>query len=237
MTITELLASFVNHNIDREDALRALFAHRGWLVPLRAGLKRAIETNVANTDSAWIMSGDESYRAACTRFSAEAIGEVARFEHVDEILVDLTDDARALLIEPAGPITQHCMGDDLLTIRLVAQAVFIERAMRQKQYPVIRRGRYLIPYYGTPGHGHEIISIPTIHGRMIPVFTSEGAVARFLETGTPENRARVRFMPVDGDGLFGGADPTKADGLIVNIAGPESFGFDIATCRAIGAAE
>lgn len=68
MTITELLASFVNHNLDREDALRALLAHRGWLVPLRAGSKRAIEANVANTMSAWIMSGDENYRAAVRSF-------------------------------------------------------------------------------------------------------------------------------------------------------------------------
>ncbi len=96
--------------------------------------------------------------------------------------------------------------------------------------PRIRAHRaYLVPFFGELGKGHQVIVMPTPRGNMIAAFTTEDAVDAFLATGSAANRAKVKFVGTPGDELFGNASQT-AQGVIVNIAGPKPYGFDLDAC-------
>ena len=99
MSITQVLIAIAQRQIDPEEGFRELLAHEGWLVPVTPGASsaREVETNVANTRSAWIMSDPEQYEAACRRYSQDAIGPVVPAGHLDEVIAE----AAARLVDPA----------------------------------------------------------------------------------------------------------------------------------------
>jgi hypothetical protein len=67
---------------------------------------------------------------------------------------------------------------------------------------------------------------------MVAAFTAVDAVNAFLAIGSEENRAAVKFIVIDGESLFGSA-PDIAQGVLVNPAGPRTFGFTLEACRDI----
>ena len=71
---------------------------------------------------------------------------------------------------------------------------------------------------------------------MVPASTAEDAVDRFVESGSKEDQARVSFVGVDGETLFGQVAPAMAQGVLVNVAGPRTYGFTLETCRDIATA-
>ena len=79
--------------------------------------------------------------------------------------------------------------------------------------------------------------LPTTRGRMIAAFTTADAVARYLATAADELRGTVKLAMVEGAVLFGEVAPLLGDGVIINIAGPRTFGFDLPACREIAMQE
>jgi hypothetical protein len=168
VSITQILIAIAQRQIDPEDGFRELLAHSGWLVPIKPGASsaREVETNVANTRSAWIMSDAEQYEAACRRYAKEAIGSVVPAAHLDEVIAELPLDLWILRIEPGGPVSVPLQGDDLATFRAVARGVYVERALAEQRFAEVRAyDRFIVAYADTPGQPSETIVLETCPGR------------------------------------------------------------------------
>jgi hypothetical protein len=239
MTPTEAIIANFNKQLGRWELLRAFLAHPGWRVarPRADAAPTIIVSDEAFTAASWIFSCEEAYQAACKEFTAEAVGSVSPAEHLDEVIAMLDPRVVVLRIDPGYMIALHIQTDELAAFKRFARCVRIERAMADNALELVRRhDGYYVPYYGVLGEGHQVIALPTERGSMIAAFTAEDAVDQFLATGSAENRARVKFVQVDGDALFAVAAPQMAEGVIVNIAGPRTFGFDLARCRDVASA-
>ena len=240
MSITQTLIAIGQHQIDLEEGFRELLAQPGWLVPTKHGASSArdMATNVANTRSAWIMSGPEQYEAACRLYSKEAIGPVMSAEHLEDVIAELPDELWILRIEPGGPVSVPLQGEDLETFRRVARGVRIERAIVERRFSEVRaHNGFIVAYDATPGQRPQMIALGTDRGPMIAAFTTEGAAQRFRASIPPEELGSVGFTVCDGGVLFGEAAPAVAQGVVVNGKGPNSMKLDLAACRAVAEAE
>lgn len=229
----------VNRQLSYHAMLRAFLAFDGWRVlrPRPDAPPTIMVTDESFTATAWLFSTDEAYQAAVAQHTAEAMGPSSRVERLDELVAALDPKIAVLRIDPSSPIALHIQTDRLDAFRRLARGARIERAMAEHRYAELRRhDAYYVPYFGVLGQGHNVIALPTERGQMVAAFTAEDAIEAFLATGTAENRAKVKFVAVDGDVLFGEAGPKLAQGVIVNIAGPRTFGFDLEVCRDIATA-
>jgi hypothetical protein len=239
MTPQDAIIANFNGELDRAAMQRALLAHPDWRAPWPAGgsAPTMIITDANMTPTAWLLSSEEAYRAACREQGEAAIGPVAPIAHLDEVIAQLDPRIVVLRIDPGSPIALHIQTDELDAFRRLARGVRIERAMAASDFAALRaHDGYYVPYYGVLGQGHQVIALPTERGSMVAAFTAEDAVNRFLATGTEENRVAVKFVRVDGEALFEHAAPQLAQGVIVNIAGPRTFGFDLTICKDIAGA-
>jgi hypothetical protein len=189
-------------------------------------------TDANMTVAAWLLSSDEAYAAACKQFHAEAIGPVSRVARLEDVIAELDAKIVVLRVDPGSTIALHIQTDQLDVFRRIARGARVERAMAEHRYADIRNhDRYYVPYFGELGRGHTVIALPTERGSMVAAFTADDAIDRFLATGSEENRKAVKFATVGGEELFGNAGPTLAQGVIVNVAGPHPYGFDLEGCR------
>ena len=124
-------------------------------------------------------------------------------------------------------------GEELEAFVRMVQGVRLERAMAERDLARVYHGDYIVPYYGELGRGHEIICLPVQDKTLVLGFTSEDAIHRFLETGPEQNRTDVKFIEVSGADLFTEAAPAFAEGVVINIAGPRTFAFDLETCASL----
>lgn len=239
MTPTDAIIANVNREISFHAMLREFLAFEGWRMPQpKPDAPPTIMVTDANmTAATWLLSGEEAYQAACKEFHDEAVGPVAPVARIEDVIAVLDPKIVVLRIDPGSPIALHIQTDQLDVFRRIARGARIERAMAERRYADIKQyDRYFVPYFGVLGQGHNVIALPTERGSMVAAFTAEDAIDMFLATGSEENRKTVKFVAVDGEVLFGQAGPQMAQGVIVNVAGPRPFGFDLEACRDIASA-
>jgi hypothetical protein len=238
MTPTEAILALVNKQLPRDAMFRVMLGHKGWRVPRPEGatLPTIIVTDMNAPVTIWAFSTEIAYQTACTKHNAAAIGPTATLDCLDEAIAEDDPRVERLVIDPESPIAFEIKTDALAAFRKIARAVRVERAMVAGDYRATRvYGAYLVPYFGVLGQGHNIITVGTPKGSMIAAFTAADAAEAFLATGSPEQRANVKFVQISGDQLFGVVEQI-AQGVIVNVAGPQSFGLELATCKEIAAA-
>jgi hypothetical protein len=236
----QLVMRHINEQLPRPWLFRELFAHDGWRVPCPADSGGARPTiiiaDAAMTPTMYAFSDDEAYQSSCKALTAEAIGPTAIVRHLEDLIADLDPRITAIRIDPSSPISLSMFGEELTGTTHFAQAVRVERAMREERFSLVRAyDRYVIPYFGELGKGHNFISLPSPYGNMIAAFTAHDAVDAFLAAGNDESRAAVKLVRVDGPTLFGDV-AGMAQGVIVNNFGPKAFGFDAQACRKVLAA-
>jgi hypothetical protein len=221
MTIQDEILRNFNRELGREGLYRALLDHGDW----RGG---------GASGFVWIASTQDGADRITSSVREDLIGTVTAIPQLDDHLVALAPGTQLFKIDPAGPLSLVVDANELATFQRFAAGYRAERAIAARDYPRVRAfEQYLVPYYGVLGEGHQVIALPTEHGTMVPAFTTVDAVARFLDTGSAENRARVKFIGASGDVLFGEVGPAFAQGVIINIAGPRTFGFDLNACRLV----
>ena len=188
------------------------------------------------TAAIWAFSSEQAYQTASNELTSMAIGPVQRIDRLDEVLTH--DDPRVvqLVIDPSSPLTFRIQTDELASLRRMAGAVSVERAIKAEEYKKVRAyQRYAVPYFGVLGQGHNLITMPSERGKMLAAFTAADAIDAFLQAGSAENRAAVKFVIVDGGQLFGTVQQI-ASGVLMNPMGPRTFGFELPACRDIAAA-
>jgi hypothetical protein len=221
MTIQDAILKNFNRELSREALYRALLDHADW----RGG---------GASGFVWIASTQNGADKIASSVREDLIGTVTAIPQLDDHLLALPPDTKLFKIDPVGPLSLVVDANELTRMRRFAAGYRTERAIAAGDYPrVLAFAQYLVPYYGVLGEGHQVLALPTEHGTMVPVFTTVDAIELFLETGDAESRARVRFQGARGDVLFGEIGPTFAKGVIVNIAGPRTFGFDLNACRLV----
>jgi hypothetical protein len=238
MTPTEAILAHVNDKVPRDATFRAILGHTGWWVPRPVGatLPTIIVTDINAPVTIWAFSSDAAYQAACAKHHKEAIGDISVVGHLDDVLVEDDPRVQRLMIDPESPIAFEIKTDALAAFRKLARAVRVERAMTEGDYATVRKfGAYFVPYFGVLGQGHNIITVGSPKGSMVAAFTSVDQAEAFLATGSAEQRAKVNWIQVDGDQLFGVVQDI-AQGVIINFAGPRPFGFELATCQDIAKA-
>lgn len=238
MTPRDAILAHVNRKLGKYELYRALLAHDDWRVPRPQGaeLPTIMISDAAMTPSIWAFSDEAAYADACKAVDAAAIGPVARLAHLDEALSAEDPRAVRLSIDPSSVIAFHVQTDELAVLRRLARGVRVERAMTERDCPTIRAyDRYGVPYFGELGKGHNLITLPSARGSMLAAFTAADAIDAFLAAGSAENRAQVKFAIVDGEQLFGIVEGV-AKGVLINAAGPKTFGFELDACREIAAA-
>jgi hypothetical protein len=238
MKPSDAILAHVNRKLGTHELYRLLLAHQGWIVPKPVGatLPTVIVADAALTGSILAFSDEAAYQASCKEMHAAAIGPVARIPFLDEVLSE--DDPRVvrLSIDPAAPIVFHIQTDELASLRRLARAVAVERAMTERDYAkVLAYPRYAVPYFGVLGQGHNLITLPSQRGKMLAAFTAADSIDAFLAAGSEENRAQVKFALIDGAQLFGTVHEI-ASGVLMNAMGPRTFGFELDTCREIAGA-
>ncbi len=238
MTPTDAILAHVNRQLGSHELYRTLLAHEDWRVPRPPGasLPAIIISDTAMTASIWAFSSEAAYRAACAEMHEAAIGPIDRVQRLDEVLSE--DDPRVvrLSIDPSSPIAFHVQTDELASLRRLARAVAVERAMTAHDHArVAAYPRYAVPYFGVLGQGHNLITLPSQRGKMLAAFTAADAIDAFLAAGSAENRTLVKFIIVDGLQLFGTVHEI-ASGVLMNPMGPRTFGFELDACRDIAAA-
>jgi hypothetical protein len=214
-----------NHNqeVSRLAMYRALFDHTDWRGGGAGGFL-------------WIASTEEGAAKIGDSVRADLIGETAAIPHLDDYIAKLPANLPILKVDPAGPISLVMGESDMPYLLPFAHGVRAERAMRERDYARVRAyDFYFVPYYGELGKGHQIIQLPTERGSMVAAFTAWDAIERFLATGSDDNRAKVKFVTIAGEDLFA-TNPSVAQGVIVNVAGPKTYGFDLAACADVLAA-
>ncbi len=235
MKPTDAILAHVNGKMGRYELFRELLAHDDWRVPRPEGasLPTVMVADAAMTPSIWAFASEEAYQAACKAVNAAAIGRVERVARLDELLTE--DDPRVvqLVIDPSFMITFRIQTDELASFRRMAHAVGVERAIKAQDYKkLLAYDRYAVPYFGTLGQGHNLITMPSERGKMLAAFTAADAIDAFLAVGSESDRARVKFVVIDGQQLFGTVHQI-AGGVLMNPMGPRTFGFDLQACRDI----
>lgn len=235
MKPTDAILAHVNRQLDTYGLFRALLAWDDWRVPRPEGasLPTIIVANTAMTPSIWAFSNEEAYQAGCAAVHAAAIGPVARVQRLDEVLSEEDPRVVQLVIDPSSPLTFRIQTDQLASLRRMARAVGVERAIIGFDYAKVGRyQRYAVPYFGVLGQGHNLITLPSERGKMLAAFTAADAIDAFLAAGSEENRQQVKFALLDGEQLFGSIHEI-ASGVLMNAMGPRTFGFDLEACREI----
>lgn len=228
MGITELIVAEGNRQISGAEMLRGMLEHEPWWMATMQG---------AGIHGVMFFPTREAYDAAVRERKPGTFGEIRPVARIDEEIAAFGDDVQVVMFDSGAGLTRGLDGEGLAALRAMARGVGIERAIRDGRYADLRRyDRYFVAYFGVLGEGHQVICLPTEHGSMIAAFTAEDAVDRFVASGTEADRARVKFVGVDGETLFGKAAPAMAQGVIVNIAGPRTYGFVLDTCRDIASA-
>jgi hypothetical protein len=242
MTAQEAILAFVNRQIGKHEFYRALLAHTGWRVPrpLGATLPTIMVTDAAMTPTIWAFSTEDAYRAACAKHHEAAIGPITVTAYLDELVGPDDPRVQVMVLDPESPIAFRIQTDELRDFRLLARAAKVERAIAACDYAAVRAyDRYGVPYFGELGNGHNIICMPSERGKMVAAFSAADAIDAFLANGSDADRARVKFVVLDGEQLFG-EDVIRslgASGVVMNPFGPRTFGFELATCREIMAAK
>ncbi|MCU0696027.1 MAG: hypothetical protein MUC96_05825 [Myxococcaceae bacterium] len=234
----DAILAYVNGQLASHALYRHLLAHDEWLVPRPPGVLRPtiMVVDLAAPGAIWAFSSEASYEASCRALNAAAIGPIARLRHLDEALREDDERVTHLTIDPSNPIAFHVQTNELASLRRMAHAVAVERAMRERDdRRVLAYQRYAVPYFGELGRGHNLITLPSERGTMLAAFTAADAIDRFLAAGSDENRRLVKFAIVDGSQLFPIAQQV-AQGVLMNPMGPSTFGFDLEACREVAAA-
>lgn len=214
----------VNGQLSRALTHRVLFMHRGWFGGGANGFQ-------------WISSKPVTTEQLTKHVRSDLVGEIAPITEIDDHIDQLPEDLQLLKIDPCGPISLALDKDELFHMREFARGIRIERAMREHDWKRVRAYReFMVPYMGELGNGHQIVAPPTDHGPMIAAFTTHDAVHAFLDRRGPDARERVKFVMIPGDALFGDAGPRLAKGVIVNIDGPRTYGFEAPVCEIVAKA-
>jgi hypothetical protein len=235
MRPTDAILAHVNGQLGKYELFRALLAHDDWRVPIPEGASRPtiMVADAALTAAIWAFSTEEAYQAACKVHHEAAIGRTQRVARLDELLTE--DDPRVvqLVIDPEWMITFRIQTDELASLRRMARAVGVERAIKAQDYKkVVSYDRYAVPYFGVLGQGHNLITMPSERGKMLAAFTAADAIDAFLAVGSESDRQRVKFVLIDGQQLFGTVHEL-ASGVLMNPMGPRTFGFELPACRDI----
>ena len=221
MRPSDAILAGVNGHLGYLAMLRELLAYPGWRVQL--------------SPSVWLFSSDEARDTAVAAF-AEAVGASQEVAVLEDILAELDPEVVELRIDPGSPISLTIETSHLDAFRRIARSARVERALERGDRTSIKRyDTYFVPYFGEFGRAHQVIALPTPHGKMIAAFTGEDRVDTFLATGNDIDRANVKFVKLDGEKLFGSAE-SIAEGVIVNFGSEHPIGFNLDACREIIAA-
>jgi hypothetical protein len=238
MRVEEAIIAEVNGKLGRTALYRALLEHKDWRVVRPTGVEAPtiIFADTAQTPAIWTFSSDEAYRAACHHYTEEGVGAVSVVGSLAKIIADLDPRISCWCIDPSSRIALRILHDMLPLVRKIARGMLLEVAITEGRYSAARGfDAYVVPYFGVLGQGHQVITLPSDKGNMIAAFTASDTVDAFLATGSDEDRHRVNLIEVDGATLFGEV-AAMASGILLNAAGPHTFGFDLAMCRSIAAA-
>jgi hypothetical protein len=213
-----ILANF-NKQRSRAAMYRALFTHADW----RGG---------GTGEFRWIASGQDSPDALAKSLREDLIGDVTSIAQLDDHVAGLPD-LELFKIDPCGPLSPAIDAIELIELKRFARGHRAERAIAERDHPRVRdHPTYFVPFIGVLGHEHQLIVLPTPRGNMLAAFTTGDAREAFLATGSADHRAKVQFVAVAGDELFGNASQ-MAQGVVVNVAGPQPYGLDLDTCADI----
>lgn len=225
MGISDVIVAEMNGQISGVEMLRGMLEHEPWLMAKWLGPQGLA-----------FFPTREAYDVAVRDHKPGTFDALAPVAHIDDVIVS-ADKVQLLRFDSGVGLTRSLDGEHVGRVRAMARSVGVERAMKERRYADLRRyDRYYVAYFGVLGQGHQVICLPTERGSMVAAFTAEDAVDRFVESGSDEDRARVQFVGVDGSTLFGQAAPAMAQGVIINVAGPNTYGFALDVCRDIAAA-
>ena len=140
MSPRDAILAHVNRQLGTYELYRALLRHADWRVPRpeNATLPTVMVSDAAMTPSIWAFSTQTAYEEACRAMNAAAIGPVGLLAHLDDALVQ--DDPRVvrLTVDPFSPIAFHVQTNELASLRRMARAVRVERAMHERDYAAVR---------------------------------------------------------------------------------------------------
>lgn len=238
MTVQEAILAQVNGKLGRAALYRALLDHNDWRVakPVDSDVPTIMFGDAARTPAIWTFSTEEAYQGACSRCAQGVIGAVSVVGSMVDVIVELDPQVACWYIDPLSTIALRILVDELPVVRMVARGMRLEAALSERRYELAREfGAYVVPYFGVLGQGHQVITLPSAKGNMVVAFSGPDAVDAFLATGSDEDRRNVNLIEVDGATLFGEV-AAMASGVLLNAAGPRTFGFELPVCRSIATA-
>jgi len=235
MSVQDAILAYINQKQTAAALGRALLTHMDWHVPRPPGATAPtiIIADAALTPAVWAFSSAEAYQNACRQYTEEAIGATAAVGSIVSIIADLDPKIACWYVDPGSTIALRVLADDLSVVRKIARGMLVEAAIAERRYASAREFEsYVVPYFGVLGQGHQVITLPSAKGNMVPAFSTPDAVEAFLATGSDDDRKNVNLVEVDGSTLFGEVGP-MASGVLLNPAGPRTFGLPLAMCRSI----
>jgi hypothetical protein len=233
MTPHEGILANANGQLGRDELFRVFLDHTDWRMPWPARSTKPAVIVAGGPASVWAFSSDEAYEAAVKAHTSKAIGPVAILGPIIDVIAELDATVTRLQIDPASSLSSTVQTDALVALRAIARGVRVERALAARKFgPVRAFNGYTVLYFGTLGQGHNVITQESGKGQMVIAFTAPDALAAFIATGSAENREAVNRIVVDGKTLFGEVSG-MAKGVLVNPAGPRTFGVELAMCREI----
>lgn len=216
-----VIAALSTNRLTRYAAIRALVAHRPWIVP-------ASGDEIALTDHTLrLFSTTEAHKTANAR---EPLGVVATLDDLDDAIVDLPATVTALVIDDGSPFAMDISGDELVAFRRTVEGLRLERAMSEGDLERVFHGAYFVPYTGEMRKNHQLVYVPVGERQLVAAFTTEDGIEAFLAAEPPRD---MKLAEVTGADLFTKAAPLFSQGVAINIAGPKAYAFDLETCQSL----
>jgi hypothetical protein len=243
---SEALQAFAERRLGAPALLRSLAEYRGFLVasePNPDGGARPALRPLDGTPTLAVFVDDKALDAAVVHYGPSAIQQAITGVDGAALFAGMPDNVDRVVVNPSAPADLEIQGGDVGSLRKLARAVRVERALADpSDGPALRR-------FSRDFDGFRLPLIQTAAG-LVPmqlndqkgaphalVFTAQDCVEAFLATAPSEARSEtILWLTLGGIELFTKLPELKVAGVLFNVSGPAPrAAFKIGVCELVTA--